>query len=598
MKSFHVEEQIESETTGLADHEKSLIEQGSRLQKENAVLDKMHEKKKALDLLAQSIALHEAQIEGIHKQMAGFTSDLKDAEHALQITKETKQAFERYGQLQNKLKGLEDETTAKRELEEQVVLLDKTISTDRASLQTEKRTIKEEKVRLEERFKELLLREQKQEEAIVHWEKILKESGLWTEVAEPWNAALTAVETWSRRQNSSIDQVVQLRQRSADLEREMEGLQEDIKDLAEWETSAKKLNAALKIDQVRQAQAQKQAERDALIRNQDYLVQGLCPIIQEACPSKKVVGGLHEFFHEQMTALNQVLDELEQEVQEQEGIQNRLEILRGKIQLGYSKKDTLKEKEEENKGLLNQALQAIQRVDWRELDYYLKNLAAVPTSFQNSVERVVDQLEQWGLDSDDDLRTHPVETIREYPVFVENSLSALTQWLTEWGGWESHLHLVMDGWYQNIKVWEAWLAQIRHNLASQLSVVQAEWKATREQMKEVQDQQGVLNERIERLGEKTAEVAGNEKNLQILRIELEKYADLDRELSSVKNEMDKLLPGFQLYQENMQLARRFDTIVQKLAELERHVKELIDKRQTEVEEQAAEGQYTLRNISC
>lgn len=587
-----VEEQIKNETTALADHEKNRVELGSLLQRENAALETMHEQKKTLDLLAQSIALHEAQIEGTQRQITSLMNDLKDAEHALRITKENKQAFEKYGQLQEQLKGLEDEQRVKRELEEQVVLLDKTISTDRASLQTEKRTVEEEEIRLEKRFEELLLRKQRKEKAIAHWENILKESDSWARTAEPWSGTITAVEAWSRRQRNSIDQVVQLRQRSADLEREIEGLQEDVKDLAEWETSAKKFAAALKMDQLRKAQAQKQAERDALIRNQDYLVQGLCPIIQEACPSEKVVGGLHEFFHEQMTALNQVLGELEQEVQEQERIQSELETLRGKIQLGYSKKDSLKEKREENKRLLNQALQTIQSVDWSELDQYLKELAAVPTSFQYSVKQVLDQLEQWGLDFADVLVTQPVETIREYPMLLENSFTALTQWLTEWGRWESHLHLVVDGWDKNIKAWETWLTQMEHSFSSRLNVVQVEWKNTKEQMEEVQGQQGALNKRVERLREKTAEVTGNEKRLQMLQEKLEKYADLDQELSSIKSEMDKLLPGFKLYQENIQLAGRFDAIVQKLAQLEKHVKELKDKRQAEAEERKTiEGQY-------
>lgn len=587
-----VEERIKQEKARLKANEKIFMEQGTKLKEVNTSLEHMRELKETLDSLTQSIALYEAQINGTQNQISALTSDLKDAEQARQITKKHAPAFERYNQLQGELNRLDSEMKDKRKLETQVVQLDKTISTHRAALQTEVRSIKEDKVRLEAQLKELLIKEEGKEQEKAYWKGIIKKTSSWTKVSKPWSSILTSLEEWIRRHHSSIDQAVQLRQRAADLEREIEDLKEDTKDLAKWEQLERELAADLQIDKVRQMQAQKQAEMEALLRNQDYLMKGLCPIIQESCPSEEAAGGLDEFFHEQRAELKKVLEILEQQVHEQEQIESQLEKVKGRIQLARNQRDVLRDKREKSADHLRQTVKTIQSIDWSGLDHYLKEFAAVPDLFHDSVEKVQKELDQWELGSQNSLDEQPVESVREYPVLLETSLSSLTQWLSDWSSWVSHLHLVMDGWNQNFRAFDNWLTQIHHGISSKLSRVEVELESIGNQKKEVQDQQHELGDRAKRLSTETAQLHAEEEVLEGLREKLREYVNLDSQLSAVKSEMDSLRHGFNLYQENIKLARRYDTIGQKLAELNKQVRDLMGKQQGEIEkEQSLRKQY-------
>lgn len=542
--------------------------------------------KDKLDLLQRELAVLEVRGQNLGEQVVEVEASLRVAQRAQHVVEGSQPGYERYLRLQKQRSSLELELETKRRLSERAQGLEISLATSKTKLEADRVRWQREETELKDaraRQNELLAG------AIAKtrtWTRVGDELGTFATLGTKWEGELQGVRHWLQRQRRTLELAHSSKERLNELAESL-GKSELLADeLARLLAELALNEQADSLEGLRQAQIEKQAELDALLRNEDYLNKGLCPIILEACPSELVKGGLDEFFQEKLTLFKQELATLGPQIekalagrQEQERLKEQIRQVR--LRLEQREQDLARRND-----VLQSTGQALQNVPWDGLVRSQGEFTALLALYRAEFGRLEGKIAGWGLQGVFQLASTPPLLKAPPEVVAFENASELSKWLEAWYYWEDQFHEFEQAWESYGQSWLRELEKLQGQLNMELNLAKAAVTQSQEGLEQLQTKAVRLQAELTSFETMQSKVDQTEQDLAKLQEHLLGKGELEEQLKNIREELATCEESYSLYQANLNEAKKVEALAKRLADLSQEKQTLVATQTKKAQDQA------------
>lgn len=581
-----VEAQVEDVQNQFETKQKAIQELEVDLSANLAVLEIQQKHQETLEQLHKDLLLLGVQLEGLEEQLKEVGKDYAEAKQARLVVEVHRSGFERYEQIQAGLQVVEARLEQKRSLQEQITQRELVLATTSAKLETDQMRWTEKKLHVDQALVTTGEQLQAQELIVQHLLKVEGDVGSWAPLITRWQPLLKEREGWVKSHRHILDQARTQRQRLADLQLSLSEVATALEELPRLQQELIQLEEGDKLETLRQQQVEKQGELDALLRNEDYLAKGLCPIIQEVCPSERVAHGLDEFFQEQKDKLGFELAQLSSEVAGALQVQAERNALRDRVRDAQNQETHLREQQGDFVQILQAVFGALVNLPWYELHKISDQIGDLGEYYEEQRALLVAKLPHWGLEAHVDLPSPPSLADPVPPLPEDQDLEQLGSWLKAWASWETQLSSIYDAWQSYGQAWLVQLNHVKAQLATKLAVAQGAKERLKAELDQLRKQEAQLAQELVDFGKKQGEIAELNTEVASLKSQVTSLDQPEEELKKQKEELGHYQASYHLYQTNLQVSERLPALESRLATLNASYGNLQENRARKTAEQA------------
>jgi exonuclease SbcC len=320
-----VEEQLLEKQQQAQNIEEQLGMKSKLLDSTEATLKQLEDLYKEKERMEQSATNTEDRIKSVEVQMALYQQEIQLGEEAARQVALASEGYNRYVENERKLRALDEQKTIKDELLQNKQREENRMTAERSAIESDDRSWQERSVELRDRkiertvaLKQLAQLEQdmtSQRLKVKHW---IDRSSHYENNFDPCAGTL---QQWDHSFRQAEELIARVLDYSSSISRSTEAL-------SSFATLQEKLNRLPDLDSLmadaKQNLGRVEAREEQLQQNREHLLQGKCPIIEEACPSEKVAGDLTGYFEQTLeTVVQRKHDEMERVLQLQVQIEER-----------------------------------------------------------------------------------------------------------------------------------------------------------------------------------------------------------------------------------------------------------------------------------
>lgn len=559
---------------------------------ELAQWDALKVQKEELD---RSLLAFQEQQARLHGDIEYWRNELRQAEQSMKLLEEAKPSYTTYLQEQSKLKQLEGTKAQKDQWLTEQLQTDREWNNANAWIDGEERAIAERQAELSER-------EKQREVFYTQWQidasHSMNQHKQWTLMKEASDSIEYAYEDLIQQLRPTAEGLIEVKNQwvhRQEWEQRLAAAEERLLELdalqSQWNSSA---DPGLQLSQLQERLGGLEARRETLLQNQKHLLEGKCPIIEEACPSPKVSGDVGGFFEEALRGLQNEKEKLQLELQHcNELLEQRSSIER---QIAQLKPFELQKEEAINK--LRGIDQCILEVKETLSFAHVENLLHTYKDHVAEYERVA---QAWNISLQLNLEKVERETQPAWSQFI-----ALLQNILEGTGGadstsdriEQATHVIEKGRglvEKKLVHLHSW-KEDREFILGELKDAETKSRLLDSQQemmrleREKDEQLGLeLAQRQERLAHRKRDREGLHARLTLWEEKLKPLEQIEVEMDAIRNLLEELEPAFRRYTENQKLAERapefgakLDAMQAELSEVQRSLTH-IEKERLDVE---------------
>ena len=517
----------------------------------------------------------QSTIAGQERMIASLAKQAEEAHRARQIVEANLPAFQTYKQASDRLQRVEREKAKQEQVQRRLQEVRTRQASLQATIETAEKDWIQSQTQLQQEIEAATKALRTADEKATALVEDAKQLDSWRqdlrEAAVPFQQAVTLIDTWERSafEVSRVlsDAVNRLRQ----LETRRTQLLEIVKGQGALETAEKELQ----LEEVLSEKAAVIAIRQALLQNAAHLRQGICPIVQDTCPSKKVAGDLNQFLSQQLAEFEQQIAEIEVRERREREKQDRWQRLREEIQgaqLG------LTEIEGEHVRC-HQALQAAAQTAAQFPVKTLRALLAAGQKVKGSAGDILSAAGSWMKERPwaSEEVTCPQVGNTDVPRVLSGEApsqegEAIIHWLTQWmGQWEvtaAGVKAWAQGAVSDLEGVQAWFDQCLQTLSLQRKEVQTQAKTAQEQLRHCQVRQKSLATRRQEIENWRRQLQDSEAKAIELTQALQQWQDLDQQLAQLRSALQTTQAGYEAYSAHLQAAQKLEGITEELRQLQ------------------------------
>ena len=533
-------------------------------------LTKNEEQKAALDSLQKELAVLSEQINGIHQQKVDLMGQIKEAQAAQNIVEKHKPGYDRYLAIQQELRTLEIELQEKQTLLEQVRSLRLELATGQARLEADGTRWESERGELNQSLDAQKKKVLEEEHIALSWQRIGEEFSRFRFLGRVWLEATSKIAPWASEYGEILEGVRQQRERIAYLRQTMGEGAKAAEDLPRLEAELNALEQADRLEFFRDEQATKRAELDALTQNEHYLKQGICPIIQEACPSERVSGtGLNEYFQERSKMLQEELGNIELSVHDSLENRKKQVQLKERIQTIRLQQAQLEEQLSRESQYFHEISLTLGRLRWGNFYDYATEMAELAARYEQEREVLEHKLGRWSLDVSLEL-VAPPRPFPEPPKLVETKTAEeLDFCLNHLRSWQETFFELQLAWERFGQKWQGVLNEVASQLELKLRLAESVVEQGKKQLETLDVKNEELTKELQRFQETEAQLGHVENQLTCLKGQVQEVGPLEDKIRGAKVELESLESSYNLYQTNLKGSQKLEVLQIRLGDIEK-----------------------------
>lgn len=535
----------------------------------------------------KELAVLEERLNGQEGQRAELQHSLLESREAQTIVSLHSEGFKRYLDLQSNLKSLETELEFKRKLEEKIQALKLGLATRTAKLEADEGRHQQDRAELNTNLAAQIVFTRSQEERTTAWEQVQKDFERFAPLGTKHQARLSQVQLWTENFSTVLTGVKHVRERIFEVQEAMAISSEAISELPKWEKELVLREQADCLESNRRLLAEKKAELEALLRNEDDLRRGLCPIIQETCPSDRVAGGrLDEFFQERLEILGQELKTFEDAVADGLEDQKEQALLRTKIQAARLQGEYFEQHREKELGFFGNIKSAFKGLAWELLGNQAQSLKQLLAEYEQDAMDLGGQLKVWGLNMELEIPERPGFWYESPLGLSPATLTELDHHLSILAGWQRGLLDSKESWEHYGQGWQAELSRILNEIQLTLKLAQGAASQAQKELLQMEKKSKELGLEITALQREWKVLGESQKELDVLQLQLVALTPLEETIKATKDELGQTEASYNLYQANFKEAQKLGDLVSRLNSLETASLQLKEQQTQKAKEQA------------
>jgi exonuclease SbcC len=567
----HVEEQLQLQRVKLAETEQNFAQSTAILTQAEGKLRQLEDLKKQMETLDYELASLSEQRRRFEADQLHWKTELQQAVDAGERLEEAKEGYELYLKHQKTLKELELLKSQKDQWVKVQQQSEKSWAAEKAATQGEENAIGERKLELDQKREERKtsrsswqVASKRSSESLMRWKDRVR---LSDEIERAYEKVIHSIRPTAEALLQLRDRISQRQEWTERLETindslvELERLEKEWKDFPLQEAER---------DRIQESLGGLQARRDTLLQNQKHLLEGQCPIIEEACPSEKVSGDLTGFFEKAVEQLEQQKESLLAQLQECDQRNEKRQALERRIlelkpydsqkEEGISKSAALMQSIDQLAALLDvKPLEVILADYVKQVTDYERNLIDSPFLLQLNKQRILDGANTHWESFLASLSQLKLMLLREQDKVEPSMVVALIEKgriLSEWQ--EQH----RQAWRKDR---EAILQQLRE-AETEERLLQSQLE--KDELDEEKDSTALrdLALRNEKLTQRREALTLLERELAEWDSKLQPLAGIETEILSARDQQEAFEGDFRKYTENLKWADRRSEYEQKQQE--------------------------------
>ncbi len=558
------------------------------LQANLAVLEVQQKQKESLEQLDKELSMLRLQIENSGQQLHELEKDHAEAEQAQLVVEAHRAGFERYEILQRELQVVEERLEQKRLLTEKISQLELNLATTAAKLEADQARWTEDKANLDQALTTTTKQLQEHEEIAENLRIVEADMASFNNLAYKWQPLLKEREDWIKEHRHVLDEARTHRQRLSDLQLSISEVAVALEELPQLQEKLAQLEAEDQLETLRHRQVEKRGELEALLRNEDHLTKGVCPIIQEVCPSERVAHGLDEFFREQKDKLESELTRLAAEIELALQVQAERDGLRDRVRDAQNQQVFMAQQQDSFEQILQTSFEALAKLPWFELQRINDHIRELGDFYQAQQTLLGRKLPLWGLATVLELPAVP-SLLDPVPLLPrEYSAQTLDSWLNTWASWEAQLNSVYDTWQNYGQAWLLYINNLQTQITTKVTVAHDAEQRSRKELEKLRNEHAKLAQESEGFSKQQGEVTELALEVSRLKEEMLSLGEPEEVQKELKGQLTHYQVSYQLYQTNLHGAQKLPPLTARLTALQASYGTL--------QEQLAEKQVEQSNL--
>lgn len=535
------------------------------------LLDLEQQKEAQLEKIEQAQAVLKIKIENQQNQISSSKRDLEEAQQAHEIVVANQASHDFYEQRQKELVQVEQQIRAKREVEQKATALELRLNSGKVELKGAQDRLVTDEAQLAKSLTTLKTGTEDEKVKLQHLSWVKEDLATWLTLGTAWQGGFREVASWLHTNRSKLDESRMERQSLEVLGRTMEQIATSLESLPELEKQLYALNSEDTLEGLQQQILAKQSELDALLRNEDHLTRGICPIILETCPSQRVSHGLDEFFKEQKESLEDQLRLLTQTEQEAKLVQAKKQEVQDQLRVGEQQSLALQKHQRDYDQVLQESFQSLGQLPWTELGQIRAHQVAVQQEYDQRRAALPEALKKWQLIIEGTVPLAP--SVMDLPPDIpeQPTYESLGLFLNQLASWEAEINTKQNQWANYGQIWAQILQELEKQLGAKLAVAQGERERKNQELLELEIKQEQLQKEKIRLTEVETALAQETQVLSDLQQQLASFGELEMEQNELKTELEQHLPSYRLVQANLLLAQKCGPLQNRVVEMQREL---------------------------
>lgn len=571
-----IEEQIKEITEQKGKKAEELEKISNQHQEQQKLVNHLALLKDQVEAIKQKIILDQQSLVHYEEQLKGIMGDLQGAEAAATLVQQATPGYHLYQKKQQELTKLESKQVEQRKLQSELDLAEKQQAIAQTEYQSKQEELTKRKAQLlskkSQLSDELKLGQEKLDKARQDYQKVVNYQA---EIKHDL-ASLQKIIDWFKGNELLLEQAERSQVLLSEHLSQLANLKNQSEELANWSKELADKEQLIQLETVLEAKAKLIGSRDSLLQNRHALEQGICPIIQEACPSTKVAGNLSNYYHKQITKLTKEIELAEQAEAHQRLLQDKINALKLKIEKAKGTEQTRQDLAQKS----NDLTLAFQEVA-TSLDQDL--LADLVNETINILNHINQKNKTFFKFAEQVFANPNLPAITEIPEIEWSILvpvqdhHQVTKWLDKFKRQKQELsYWVRDqlGFGNSL---QEWLTQILNQAENRVQLAQQGNHHCKTQILEHDQQLNSLAEAEKDLAKQAIEIQTKADHVKKLQAKVEEYADLDTAIANIKQAVLENQSHYEQYKENMTMATRLPGLHQQLKDSQGKQRELKNK---------------------
>ncbi len=567
--------------------EEELVRVGQVLKSQGQMVTDLGNIKEEISQLEAGVQLRLTQLQSVQERLQAALQDELGAEQAKILVSQSEVGHGQYIESQKQLQKTEKQLKQLQELSRTVEQAEQSWAVASAQLQAEQNSVVQQKQELDDALADLLEEQRQVESRLGQAEQASRQAQEWFTTSESWKQPIQRIIEWFEQNQEDVEQANQQLEVVKGYYGQIQDLVELTKGQDGYQKELETLQSELQLEGVIAKKASFQGQKEALLKNRHHLETGICPIIQERCPSTKVSGDLQQFFKQQ-------LHEFEHEISLLITIEKSERARKSQIDKVQSKLDRLKADQlamanlkEKSEVQLQGIGQILSSLDQRSLDGYV---VAATTNHKQIVEAIAG-CNLWIQDQPLEIAPYFVTTGLEpswsHIQVMHNSVTDFDQWFARYKSQKQRLALWVKEQQFTLRAIEEWLQSLVSQTNQRVRLIEKEREQIEKLREKNEREQVASSQKQERITEQSIHLAQQKLSIQEKRKDLGDLLAVEHTIEQLKQSLIINQPLYDQYKENYSTAQKLAVIVRQI-KTDRENREKIQGEWTTMEARLAE----------